>query len=120
MSLDWLTRRVKLLIISRANDLACRRMRRWRFSYRGCRNIVKPGLVNALVGVRVRRMLKRKGVVQRIVALIQALSHLDFYAALVARRRLTRRYLHLFALPPALPAALVTLAAPDAVCADSS
>jgi hypothetical protein len=120
MSLDWLTRRVKLLIISRANDLSRLRMRRCRFDYRGRPNILKPGLVNALIGGRVRRALKRKVIVQRIIALIHALAHIDAYAALVAKRRLTRRWLHLFALPPAPPARLVALAAPDAVCADSS
>jgi hypothetical protein len=120
MSLHWLTRRVKLLIISRANDLAHLRMRRGAISYRGCRNVLKPGLVNAIIGVRVRRMLKRKGVVERIVTLVQVLRRLDDYAARVAKRRLTRRFLHLFALPPAPPVRLVTLAAPDAIFADSS
>ncbi len=91
MSVHWLTRRVKLLIISCANDLAHARMRRRRFSYRGCRNVLKPGLVNAILGVRVRRMLKRKGAVERIVALVQTLRHIDDYAALVVSGGTTRR-----------------------------
>jgi hypothetical protein len=124
MSLTWLTQQVKLLIISRAGDFARARMvRRQRISYRGCRNVLKPGFVNAIIGVRIRRMLNRKGVVQRISALIQALHHIDDHAAYVARRLrrgLTRRYLHLFALPQAPAKRLVTLAAPETICADSS
>jgi hypothetical protein len=124
MSLTWLTQQVKLLIISRAGDLASASMRpRQRISYRGCRNVLKPGFVNAIIGVRMHRILNRKGIVERLCALIRALRHIDDYAAQVAkrlRRGLTRRMLHLFALPPAPPSRLTTLAAPDAVCADSS
>jgi hypothetical protein len=121
MSLQWLTRRVKLLIISRANDLRRLRMRRrLRCSFRGCRNVLKPGLINALIGTRLRRQLHRKGVIERIAALIDVLRHIDDYASIVAKRRLTRRFLHLFALPPAPDARVVTLAAPGAICVDSS
>ena len=124
MSLAWLTQQVKLLIISRANDLAYTRMRRrQRLSYRGCRNVLMPGIVNALIGVRLRRRLNRKGLIERIATLVQALHHIDDYAAIVAkriRRGLTRRCLQLFALPPAPAARVITLAAPDAICVDSS
>jgi hypothetical protein len=124
MSLIWLTQQVKLLIISRANDLAGMRMRRrQRISYRGCRNVLKPGFINAALGVRLRRALNRKGLIERIAALVQALHQIDDYAIIVAhrmRRGLTRRQLHLFALPPAPATPLVTLAAPDAICVDSS
>ena len=125
MSLIWLTQQVKLLIISRANDFAGMRMRRRRqiISYRGCRNVLKPGIVNALIGVRLRRFLNRKGLIERIAALVQALHHIDDCASIVAhrmRRGLNRRMLHLFALPPAPAARIVTLTAPDAICVDSS
>jgi hypothetical protein len=121
MSLAWLTRRVKLLIIVRANELKQVRMRRrLRCSFRGCRNVLKPGLINAMIGVRLRRHLHRKGLVERLVALIDALRHIDDYAAIVAGRRLTRRWRHLFALPPEPAARVVTLAAPGAICVDSS
>jgi hypothetical protein len=123
MSLTWLTQQVKLLIVSRASDLVAARMRRRRISYRGCRNVLRPGFVNAIIGVRVRRLLNRKGVIERIAALVQALHHIDDYAALVAkrlRRGLNRRCLRLFALPPTPATRLVTLAAPDVACADSS
>jgi hypothetical protein len=124
MSLTWLTQQVKLLIVSRANDFAYGRMqRRQRISYRGCRNVLKPGIVNALIGVRIRRLLNRNGVIERITTLIGALRNIDDYAAVVAhrlRRGLTRRCLQLFALPPAPDAAILTLAAPDAICVDSS
>jgi hypothetical protein len=102
MSIYWLTRRVKMLIISRAGELSRVRLRRPRrsFSYRGCRNVLKPGLVNAFIGVRLRRMLHAKCLIERLVALAHALRHIDDYAAIVAkrmRRGLTRRFLHLFA-----------------------
>jgi len=124
MSLDWLTRQVKLLIISRANALARLRIRRHqRTSYRSCRNVLKPGVINALIGVRLRRRLNRKGLIERITTLVHALHHIDAYAAHVAERLgrgLTRRCLHLFALPPTPAAPLVTLATPSAHFADSS
>ena len=124
MSLVWLTQQVKLLIISRANDFAHDPRRRRRIiSYRGCRNVLKPGFVNAALGVRLRRTLNRKGLIERIAALVQALHQIDDYATIVAhrmRRGLTRRMLHLFALPPMPATRLITLAAPDAICVDSS
>jgi hypothetical protein len=124
MSLIWLTQQVKLLIISRANDFAYDpRRRRHRISYRGCRNVLKTGFSNAMIGARIKRKLHRRGLVERIAALVGALRHIDDYAAPVAeriRRGLTRRMLHLFALPPAPDATIVTLAAPDAICVDSS
>jgi hypothetical protein len=124
MSLTWLTQQVKLLIISRAGDLAHTRMRRrQRISYRGCRNVLKTGFVKAIIGARIRRLLNRKALVERIAALIDALRHVDDHAALVAkrlRRGLTRRCLQLFALPPASDAAIITLAARHAIGADSS
>ena len=124
MSLDWLTRQVKLLIVSRANDLAATRMvRRPRISYRGCRNVLKTGFITAILGARIRRTLHCKGLVERIAALIDALRHIDEYAVCVAkrlRRGLTRRCLQLFALPPASDAAIITLAARHAIGADSS
>ena len=77
-----------------------------------------------LVMARLRRHRGRiEGVVERIGVLVNALRHIDDYAALVAtriRRGFTRRFLHLFALPPAPPKRLVTLAAPGAICVDSS
>jgi hypothetical protein len=124
ISLDGMTRRVKMLIVSRASDFAhVRGVRRLRFSYRGCRIVLKSGLINALVGARVRRLLKRQGVVERIAVLVHALRHIDDYATLVAtriRRGLTRRLSRLFAPPRALATRLVTLASPNAICFDSS
>ncbi len=124
MSLDWLTQQVKRLIVSRASDLACARMvRRQRISYRGCRNVLKTGFVNAVLGARIRRLLNRKGLVERIAALIDALRYIEDYASCVAhrlRRGLTRRSLQLFALPPAPDTRVTTLAALDAIFADSS
>jgi hypothetical protein len=124
MSLIWLTQQVKLLIISRAGDFAhARGVRRLRSSYRGCRNVLKTGFINAMIGARVKRALHRKGLIERIATLINALHHIDDYATLVAqriRRGLTRRCLQLFTLPPAPATRFVTLAAPKAIGVDSS
>ncbi|MGQ0532215.1 MAG: hypothetical protein ACT4OF_05935 [Caulobacteraceae bacterium] len=123
MSLDRLTRMVKMLIISRAIDLAGLRWRkRYIRVYRG-RNITPRGSIRAIIGSRVRRHLKRKDKGERIGVLIHAIRHLDRYAALVAKRmkrRLTRRSLALFAAPPAPAAPVTSLAMPAAFFADSS
>lgn len=123
MSLAWLARRVKLLIISRAGELArSRPIRRLRLNYRGQRRRT-CGFVNAILGVRVRGLLKRKSVFDRIASLIEVLRHIDVYAALVAKRLgrgLTRRSLHLFALTPAPDAVLATPIPRHACFADSS
>ena len=124
MSLDGLTRRVMMLILCRANDLTGFRWRkpRRRRVYRG-RDVPSRGAFRALVGVRVRRMLKRKELGERILVLIHAIQHIDHYAALVARRLkrgLTRRFMPLFALPPAPDAPVVMLATLPVCFADSS
>lgn len=123
MSLAGLERMVKQLIISRAIDLSRRRWRRSRVrAYRG-RALVARSWANAVIGSRVRRMLRRRAIGERIAVLIHALRHLDYYAALVAKRvkrGQTRRWLYLFALPPAPDARVITLAAPQAFAADTS
>jgi hypothetical protein len=123
MSLAALIWRVKLLLISRACDLAHARQRRRRLGYRGHRNIAPRGFVNALLGARVRAMLKRKATLERIFALMHALEYVDEYAALVAKRLecgLTRRFLALFAIAWPLAAPIASLAAPAPDFADSS
>ncbi|MGD9982514.1 MAG: hypothetical protein AB7T58_18170 [Hyphomonadaceae bacterium] len=100
MSLQRLTKQVKLLIVSRAFDaFRWRRPRRVR-RFRG-RSIAPRTSVDAIIGMRLKRQLKRKHVGERIGVLIHALLNIDAYAAGVAkrlRRGLTRRWLAVFAI----------------------
>jgi len=108
MSLQRLTKQVKLLIVSRALDgLRRRRPRRVR-RFRG-RSIAPRASVDAIIGMRLKRRLKRRDLGERIAVLIDALLHIDRYAAHVAkrlRRGLTRRWRAVFAIdwPRSAPA----------------
>lgn len=121
MSLAYLTRRVKLLIVSRAIDfMRLRPNRRIITAYRG-RPVLRDGQLRALAGSRIARLLKRRCVLERVLALLAVLLDLDAHANSLAKRLkhgLTRRWPILLA--PAQAAPLITLAAPDACFADSS
>lgn len=122
MSLDRIARQVKLLIISRAADLSGVRPRRPVRAFRG-RRIDWQGAINAAIGARVKRLLKRTHIGERIAVLVHALANLDDYAVLVAkrlRRGMTRRWRVLFAFHWPLSAAVRSLAAPGSTFADSS
>jgi hypothetical protein len=123
MSIERLTRRVKMLIISRAIDLSRRRWRGGGCAHAGRRVTVGPGALRVLLGARVHRWLARKDIGERIAVLIYTLQHLDECAAFVAKRLkrgLTRRWLALFAIEPPRAILLVSLAEPRAIIADSS
>ena len=116
--LDYL---VRGLIITRASELArMRAPKRFGTAYRG-RAIATSGLIRALIGSRLRRALKRKGIVEQLRALIDALHTLETHAAHLAkrmRRRLTR-LAPIFTTPDAA-APLISLAHAHAVANDSS
>jgi hypothetical protein len=121
MSLERLERQVKLLILSRALDmLPCRR--RCGRAFRG-RSLTPHNFIRAAIGVRMKRKLQGHDIVSRIVALMHALTHIDEYAKLIAkrlRRGLTRRWLALFAIgwPRGTPVLSAPASAP--LAADSS
>jgi hypothetical protein len=124
MSLDRLTRMVKLLIISRAIDFTRRRYRAppRKPSFRGLA-VAPRAVVRALIGARVQKLLKRKDVGDRIAVLLHAIRHIDVYAARVARRMkrgLTRRWRALLDWKAARDALVLTLASPLVCFADSS
>lgn len=124
MSLDRLTRMVKLLIISRAIDFTRRRYRAppRKPRFRGLA-VAPRAVVRALIGVAVQKLLKRKDVGDRIAVLLHAIRHIDVYAARVARRLkrgLTRRWRALLDWKPARDGDAVALFAPEAHFADSS
>jgi hypothetical protein len=123
MSLAGLKYMVECLILSRARDFARLRWRgRHVRAFRG-RPIAPRAVVRALIGARVRRMLKRRTIAERIAVFIQALTQIDTYATLLAkrvRRGLTRRLYALF-IPPIAPAApCASLALMQAAFSDSS
>lgn len=123
MSLAWLTRRVKMLILSRANDFARKRQRRQVRAFRGRRIVARGGALRALLGARLHRALNRKSLAERLAALIHALQHIDAYAAHVAKRLkrgLTRRWRYLLDLERAPNARLSTRAAPTPCAANTS
>ena len=122
MSLAWLTRRVKRLILSRAIDFARQRRRPVR-AFRGQRIVARGGALRALLGARLHRALNRKSLAERLAVLIHALQHLDAYAAHVAKRLkrgLTRRWRYLLDLKRAPNARLRTRAAPTPCAANTS
>ncbi len=122
MSLAWLTRRVKMLIISRAIDFA-RKRRRCVRAVRGRLIVARGGALRALLGARLHRALNRKALAERLAVLIDALQHIDAYAAQVAKRLkrgLTRRWRYLFDLERAPNARLSAQAAPAPCAANTS
>jgi hypothetical protein len=123
MSLAGLTRMVKMLMLSRAADLARLRARkRYASAHRG-RSLARRGRVRAIMGSYARRALKRPTINARIAALIEAIRSIDLYAAHIAkrmRRGQTRRYMDTFALTPALSTPLAPLCEPQAAITDSS
>jgi hypothetical protein len=121
MSLDRLTRQVELLIISRARDMLPPRRATGR-TFRG-RSLTPHSVIRAVIGVRMKRKFKSKDLVERIIALMHALTHIDRYAKLIAkrlRRGLTRRWLALFAIAWPISTPKLSVAAPSSAFADSS
>jgi hypothetical protein len=93
-SLWFLSRRVHLLIISRAMDFVGRRPLRFSGAMQRGRSIAQPGLMRALIGAKLRHAFKRKSALDSVLAMIHALQNLDAFARTMAqriRRKLTRR-----------------------------
>jgi hypothetical protein len=93
VSLDRLTRTTVHLLMVRAGEL-----RGWRptapksFFKRG-RDLRRRHFIRSILGARLRRVLRyRGGPAQRIQNLMRVLRHLDDYARLVFRRKLTRLF----------------------------
>jgi hypothetical protein len=123
MPLTRLKRTVEVLIIARARDFThARQCKRYPRAFRG-RRLVLRALVRALIGSRVRRLLKRKGLIERIAALVHALKNIDAYARLLTRRLrrgLNRRW-PAFSIAPIGPDdRLIPDQAPQTAFADSS
>jgi len=116
--LEWMG--IQLLVI-RASELSrLRRRTRFTFVYRG-RSLLRRHYYRSLLGARLRRMIKRKDLHGRIIALFDLLRRMDHYAALLGarmKRRLTRIYP--IAPGPTFDAPLMPPPAPALACADTS
>lgn len=106
LSLPWLTRRVSLILIVRASQLAGpRRRQRIRFWRRG-RDMRCSHLIRTVLGARLRRALRHKDACAWIAKLIHVLRNLDAYARPLRRRLhggLTRLWRRAPAIAPATP-----------------
>ena len=121
MSLERLKRMTIQLMVVRAGELArMRRPKRHRLVRHG-RSLLRRHLYRSLLGSRLRRMMKRKALVDRVTVLIDVLRNLDAYAQLLAKR-MKRRLTRIFSIAPApMPAApLYGPPAPSPACADTS
>jgi hypothetical protein len=123
MSLDVLARRLALLIVVRAGELA--RVRRQRanpfFSRVRGRQVWPRHITRSIIGGRLRRALKHKDFATRVTILLDAARRLDVWAAQHAKRLrhgMTRLWAVRLKPEPDSPAA--DLACPSAVFADSS
>jgi hypothetical protein len=121
MSLERLTRQVEMLIISRARDMLPPRRAGAR-TYRGL-SLTPHAVIRAVIGVRMRGQLRRTDIVEHCLALMHALTHIDTFAKLIAkrlRRGLTRRWLALFATVWSRSAPVLSAIAFAPLAADSS
>jgi len=128
LSLDYIERLVRELIIVRAADLThlgarprlCFVRNRAARGFR--RRTARGAMLRSIAGSRLRKALKRRDPAQHLQVLFAALASIDALARRYllprAQRRLTRLFPILMFAPPA--AALSSLAAPAPHAADSS
>ena len=121
MSLHGLTVLVKQLILLRAQDLAKLRRSKRRVFFKHGRDLKRRHLMRSILGSRLRRAFAHRDPAKRIFALIDALRHLDAWAARFAKR-LKCGFMRLWSIAPApMPAvAILGAPAPSPACADSS
>ena len=120
ISLDGVAWLVRRLILVRAAELAGYNRNRPCFFKYG-RDLRRAQLLRSICGSKLRRALDHSDPIARIAILIDALTHLDAWAARFAKR-LRRRITRLWAIMPAPTPALAlagALALPPP-CADSS
>lgn len=121
MSLHGLARTVKRLILQRAADIAGLRRKHRPILFRHGRDLRRRHFARSILGSKLRRALNQRDPVRRVAILIDALTHLDAWAARFARR-LRCGFMRLWSIPPA-PTPAIALVAPLALppaCADSS
>jgi hypothetical protein len=121
MSLHGLTMLVKQLILLRAQGLAKLRRNKRRVFFKHGRDLKRRHLMRSILGSRLRRAFADRDPAKRIFALIDALRHLDAWAARFAKR-LKCGFMRLWSIAPApMPAdALHGAPTPSPACADSS
>ena len=121
MSIQRLTMMVKQLILLRASDIAgLRRKQRPAFFKHG-RDLRRRHFMRSIFGAKLRRALHHRDPIARIAILIDALTHIDAWAARFAKR-LRCGFMRLWSIPPGPMPVVALLGAPalTPACADSS
>jgi hypothetical protein len=122
MSIHRLARMVKQLVLLRAADIAgLKRKTRPPLLFKRGRDMRRRHIMRSMVGSRLRRALDHRDPVARIAILIDALTHLDDWAARFAKH-ISCGFMRLWSIAPA-PTAAVAILGPPAfppACADSS
>lgn len=120
ISLDGVAWFVRRLILIRGGELAGFNRNRPCYFKHG-RDLRRPHVLRSICGSQLRQALDHRDPIARIAILIDALTHLDVWAARFAKR-LRRRITRLWAIAPApMPAmALAGASAPNPAGADSS
>jgi hypothetical protein len=121
MSLHGLALMVKQLILLRARDIAGLKRKSRPLLFSHGRDLRRRHLLRSILGGALRRSLKHRDPIARIAILIDALTHLDAWAARLAKR-LRCGFMRLWSIAPApMPAVVIFGApAPTPACTDSS
>ena len=120
ISLDGVAWLVRRLILVRGGELAGSNRNRPRFFKYG-RDLHRPHVLRSICGSKLRQALNHRDPIARIAILIDALTHLDAWAARFAKR-LRRRITRLWSIAPAPTPADAILGPPASppACADTS
>jgi hypothetical protein len=123
MSIHRLARMVKQLVLLRAADIAgMKRKTRPPLLFKQGRDMRRRHIMRSMVGSRLRRALDHRDPVARIAILIDALTHLDAWAARFAKH-ISCGFARLWSIAPAPMTDAVLLLGPPApppACCDSS
>ena len=121
MSIHGLAMLVKQLILLRAADIAGLKRKRRPLFFKHGRDLRRRHFMRSILGSRLRRALNHRDPIARIAVLIDALTHLDAWAARFAKR-LRCGFGRLWSIAPApVPAdAILGPPASPPACADSS
>jgi hypothetical protein len=121
MSIHGLAMMVKRLILLRAADIAGLKRKRRPLFFKHGRDMRRRHFMRSIFGSELRRALNHRDPIARIAILIDALTHLDAWAARFAKR-LRCGFNRLWSIAPApMPAdAILGLPASPPACADSS
>ncbi|HJS80421.1 MAG TPA: hypothetical protein VJ748_07320 [Vitreimonas sp.] len=121
LSIHGLAMMVKRLILLRAADIAGLKRKRRPLFFKHGRDMRRRHFMRSIFGSKLRRALHHRDPIARIAVLIDALTHLDAWAARFAKR-LRCGFMRLWSIVPApmLADAILEPPASGPACADSS